>query len=118
MDVDTVAGGSQSLALGPGASQIAIKQLGTNGGGFFNVNSSYPFENPTAFSGFVEMIFILLIPAALVFAYGRMIGRPRQGSALYAAMAMMMVGGMPGQLRGRAERLARAEGRGPRDGRR
>jgi potassium-transporting ATPase potassium-binding subunit len=94
VDVETVTGGSQSLALGPGASQIAIKQLGTNGGGFFNVNSTYPFENPTAFSSFVEMIFILLIPAALVFTYGRMIGRPRQGWALYAAMAVMMVGGM------------------------
>ena len=94
VDLDTLTGGSQSLALGPGASQIAIKQLGTNGGGFFNVNSSYPFENPTAFSSFVEMIFILLIPAALVFTYGRMIGRPRQGWALYVAMAVMMVGGM------------------------
>jgi K+-transporting ATPase ATPase A chain len=93
VELETVAGGSQTLALGPGASQIAIKQLGTNGGGFFNVNSSYPFENPTAFSSFVEMIFILLIPAALVFTYGRMIGRPRQGHALYAAMTVMMVAG-------------------------
>jgi potassium-transporting ATPase potassium-binding subunit len=94
VDADAITGGTQSLALGPGASQIAIKELGTNGGGFFNVNSSYPFENPTAFSNFVEMIFILLIPAALVFTYGRMIGRPRQGYALYAAMAVMMIAGI------------------------
>ncbi len=93
-DADTLTGGGQTLALGPGASQIAIKQLGTNGGGFFNVNSSFPFENPTAFSGFVEMLFILLIPAGLVFTFGRMVGRRRQGWALYAAMAVMMVGGM------------------------
>ena len=73
-DVTTLAGGDQTLALGPAASQIAIKQLGTNGGGFFNVNSAMPFENPTAFSNFVELLFILLIPAALtahVRAHGR-----------------------------------------------
>ena len=93
VDAETVTGGTQSLALGPGASQIAIKQLGTNGGGFFNVNSAFPFENPTAFSNFVEMIFILLIPAGLVFTFGRMIGRRRQGVALYAAMTVMMVVG-------------------------
>jgi potassium-transporting ATPase potassium-binding subunit len=92
-DVETVVGGSQTLALGPAASQVAIKQLGTNGGGFFNVNSSFPFENPTAFAGFVEMIFILLIPVALVFTFGRMVGNRRQGWALYAAMAVMMVAG-------------------------
>jgi potassium-transporting ATPase potassium-binding subunit len=92
-DVQTLAGGSQTLALGPAASQVAIKQLGTNGGGFFSVNSSFPFENPTQFSGFVEMIFILLIPVALVFTFGRMIGNRRQGWALYAAMAAMMVAG-------------------------
>jgi K+-transporting ATPase ATPase A chain len=93
-DVHTLDGGSQTLALGPGASQIAIKQLGTNGGGFFNVNSSFPFENPTAFSNFVEMLFILLIPAGLVFTYGRMIRSRRQGWALYAAMAVLMGAGM------------------------
>jgi K+-transporting ATPase ATPase A chain len=90
----TVSGEEQTLALGPAASQIAIKQLGTNGGGFFNVNSTYPFENPTAFSSFVEMIFILLIPAALVFTYGRMVGHRRHGLALYAAMTVMMVAGL------------------------
>ena len=95
---------------GPAASQIAIKQLGTNGGGFFNVNSAMPFENPTAFSNFVEMLFILLIPAALTATFGRMVGNRRQGWALYAAMAVMMVGGVVVRLRRRAERLAGAEG--------
>jgi potassium-transporting ATPase potassium-binding subunit len=88
----TLSGVDQTLALGPGASQIAIKQLGTNGGGFYNVNSSFPFENPTQFSNFVEMLFILLIPAALTATFGRMAGNRRQGWALYAAMAVMLVG--------------------------
>jgi K+-transporting ATPase ATPase A chain len=88
----TLAGFDQVLALGPGASQIAIKQLGTNGGGFFNVNSSFPFENPTAFANFVENLFILLIPAAATAQFGRMIGNRRQGWALYAAMLAMLVG--------------------------
>jgi K+-transporting ATPase ATPase A chain len=89
VDVTTVHGFAQSLALGPVASQIAIKQLGTNGGGFFNVNSSFPFENATQFSNFVEMLFILLIPAAATYQYGRMIGKLRQGWALYIAMLLM-----------------------------
>jgi K+-transporting ATPase ATPase A chain len=87
----SVEAGAQTLALGPAASQIAIKQLGTNGGGFFNVNSSFPFENPTALSNFVEMLFILLIPAALTATFGRMVGSRRQGWALYAAMIAMLV---------------------------
>jgi potassium-transporting ATPase potassium-binding subunit len=87
----TVQGFDQTLALGPAASQIAIKQLGTNGGGFFNVNSTMPFENPTQFSNFVELLFILLIPAALTVTFGRMVGSRRQGWALYAAMASMLV---------------------------
>ena len=62
------------LALGPVASQIAIKQLGTNGGGFFNVNSAFPFENATSFSNFVQVLFILLIPAASTYTFGRMVG--------------------------------------------
>jgi potassium-transporting ATPase potassium-binding subunit len=84
----------QSLAEGPVASQVAIKQLGTNGGGFFNVNSAFPFENATAFSNFVEMLFILLIPAALTATFGRMVGNRRQGWALYAAMTAMLVAGI------------------------
>ncbi len=91
---ETLGGFDQVLSLGPGASQIAIKQLGTNGGGFFNVNSSFPFENPTAFANFVENLFILLIPAAATAQFGRMVGSRRQGWALYAAMVVMLVGGI------------------------
>ncbi|MGZ5332969.1 MAG: potassium-transporting ATPase subunit KdpA, partial [Solirubrobacterales bacterium] len=86
-----IGGLDQTLALGPAASQIAIKQLGTNGGGFFNVNSTMPFENPTQFSNFVEVLFILLIPASLTATFGRMAGNRRQGWALYGAMAVMLV---------------------------
>jgi K+-transporting ATPase ATPase A chain len=89
----TLAGGDQTLALGPAASQVAIKQLGTNGGGFFNVNSAFPFENGTWFANFVEMIGILLIPAALTATYGRMVGNRRQGWAIYAAMLVVVVAG-------------------------
>jgi K+-transporting ATPase ATPase A chain len=89
--VDTVTGGSQTLPMGPAASQIAIKQLGTNGGGFFNVNSAHPFENPTALSGFAELLAILLIPAALTYTFGRMVGDTRQGWAVLAAMTIVFV---------------------------
>ena len=82
---------SQVLAVGPAASQIAIKQLGTNGGGFFNANSAHPFENPTPFSNFLEMLSILLIPAGLVYAYGKMVGDQCQGWAILAAMTIMFV---------------------------
>jgi len=81
----------QVLAVGPAASQIAIKQLGTNGGGFFNVNSAHPFENPTPLSNFLELLSILLIPAALVYTYGKMVGDTRQGWALLAAMTIIFV---------------------------
>jgi potassium-transporting ATPase potassium-binding subunit len=81
----------QSLPLGPAASQIAIKQLGTNGGGFFNVNSAHPFENPTPFSNFLEMLAILLIPAALCFTFGKMVGDKRQGWALLVVMLIIFV---------------------------
>jgi K+-transporting ATPase ATPase A chain len=87
----TLNGFEQILALGPVASQVAIKQLGTNGGGFFNVNSAFPLENATSFSNFVELLFILLIPAAATYQYGRMIGRVRQGWALYAAMLVLLL---------------------------
>jgi len=82
----------QTLPLGPAASQVAIKQLGTNGGGFFNVNSSHPFENPTPLSNFLEMLAILLIPAALCVTFGRMIRDARQGWALLAAMTAVFAG--------------------------
>lgn len=90
----TLAGAEQTLALGPAASQVAIKQLGTNGGGFFSVNSAMPLENPTGLSSFVEVLFILLIPAALTATFGRMVGNRRQGWALYAAMLTMLVIGI------------------------
>jgi K+-transporting ATPase ATPase A chain len=81
----------QLIAVGPAASQVAIKQLGTNGGGFFNVNSSHPFENPTPLSNFLEMLSILLIPAALCYTFGKMVGDTRQGWALLAAMTVIFV---------------------------
>ena len=81
----------QTLPLGPAASQIAIKQLGTNGGGFFNVNSAHPFENPTPLSNFLEVLAILLIPAALCYTFGRMVGDTRQGWAVLAAMLVIFV---------------------------
>lgn len=81
----------QTLPLGPAASQIAIKQLGTNGGGFFNVNSAHPFENPTPLTNFLEMLAILLIPAALCYTFGRMVGDTRQGWALLAAMLVILI---------------------------
>ncbi len=88
----TVTGLTQSIAMGPVASQEVIKMLGTNGGGFFNVNSAHPFENPTAFTNFFEMLLVLIIPAALVFMYGRMSGNRRQGYAIYATMMVLFLG--------------------------
>jgi len=82
----------QAIAVGPVASQVAIKQLGTNGGGFFNANSAHPFENPTPLTNFLEMLAILLIPAALCHTFGRMVGDTRQGWALLAAMTLVLVG--------------------------
>jgi len=81
----------QTLPLGPVASQVAIKQLGTNGGGYFNVNSAHPFENPTPLSNFLEMLAILLIPAALTYTFGKMVGDTRQGWAILAAMTLVLV---------------------------
>jgi K+-transporting ATPase ATPase A chain len=81
----------QTVPLGPAASQIAIKQLGTNGGGFFNVNSAHPFENPSPLTNFLEVLAILLIPAALCYTFGKMIGDTRQGWAILAAMTVIFV---------------------------
>lgn len=89
--VQTLEGAKQIVALGPVASQESIKQLGTNGGGFFNVNSAHPFENPTPFSNFLEMLAILLIPAALCFSFGRMVGDKRQGRAILIAMLVIFI---------------------------
>jgi K+-transporting ATPase ATPase A chain len=81
----------QTIAVGPAASQVAIKQLGTNGGGFFNVNSAHPLENPTPVSNFLEVLAILLISAALCYTFGRMVGDTRQGWAILAAMTLVFV---------------------------
>jgi potassium-transporting ATPase potassium-binding subunit len=91
VNATTVEGTNQTLALGPVASEVAIKQLGTNGGGFFNVNSAMPFENPTQLTNFIEMLSIILIPAALTYTYGRMTGRQREGWAIFAAMLIVWV---------------------------
>jgi potassium-transporting ATPase potassium-binding subunit len=82
----------QTIAMGPVASQEAIKQLGTNGGGFFNANSAHPFENPTPFSNFLAMLAMFLIPAGLCYTFGRMVGDTRQGWAILAAMTLLFVG--------------------------
>src|SRR5262249_54157651 len=82
---------TQTLAMGPVASQEAIKMLGTNGGGFFNANSAHPYENPTPLANFVQMLAIFLIPAALCFAFGREVGDIRQGWAVLAAMTLIFV---------------------------
>ncbi len=87
-------GGSGQLALGPVASQEAIKELGTNGGGFFNVNSAMPFENPSGLTNFFELLLILVIPAGLTYTYGRMVGSQRQGWAIFAAMSVLFVAGV------------------------
>ena len=89
--VATLQGATQSIAMGPVASQEAIKMLGTNGGGFFNANSSHPFENPTALTNFVQMLAIFLIPTALVFMFGRLVGDMRQGWVVLAAMTAIFV---------------------------
>lgn len=91
VDLQTLEGTKQTLALGPVASQEAIKMLGTNGGGFFNVNSAHPFENPTAISNFIEMLAIFLIPAALCFTFGEVVSDRRQGHALLWSMTIMFV---------------------------
>jgi potassium-transporting ATPase potassium-binding subunit len=92
-EVTTLDGGKQVVALGPVASQEAIKELGTNGGGFFNVNSAHPFENPTPFTNLLELWLIFAIPAGLTYTYGRMARDARQGWAILAAMAVLFLGG-------------------------
>lgn len=91
LSAHTITGLTQTIAMGPVASQEVIKELGTNGGGFFNVNSAHPFENPTAFTNLFEMLLVLIIPAALVFTYGRMSGNRRQGFAVYATMMVLFL---------------------------
>jgi K+-transporting ATPase ATPase A chain len=93
-DAGTLAGSTQAIALGPVASQEAVKLLSGDGGGFFNVNSAMPFENPTGLSNFVEIVLMLLLPAALPHAFGRMANQRRQGWVLFAAMLAMFVAGL------------------------
>ena len=89
LSINTLEGGTQILPQGPAASQIAIKQLGTNGGGFFNANSAHPFENPTPLSNFLQTLALVLIPAALTHTFGRMVGSTRQGWVLFAVMSIL-----------------------------
>jgi potassium-transporting ATPase potassium-binding subunit len=94
VDAATVEGAKQTIALGPVASQIAIKMLGTNGGGFFNANASHPFENPTALSNYVQIISIFALGAALTNVFGRMVGNQKQGWAILAVMGVLFIAGV------------------------
>ena len=94
VDATTLEGARQTIAVGPVASQVAIKMLGTNGGGFFNANAAHPFENPTALSNFVQMLSIFVLGAALTNVFGRMVGNQRQGWAILAAMGVLFVVGV------------------------
>ena len=94
IDATTLEGAKQTIAVGPVASQIVIKMLGTNGGGFFNANAAHPFENPTALSNFVQMISIFAIGAALTNVFGRMVGNQRQGWAILAVMGVLFIAGV------------------------
>ena len=98
--VHTLQGADQVIPMGPAASQIAIKQLGTNGGGFFNSNSSHPLENPTPLSNFLEMFAIFLISAALTYTYGKMVGSTRQGWTIFSVMTLLFVVGLAISLYG------------------
>ncbi|MFN8207473.1 MAG: potassium-transporting ATPase subunit KdpA [Bacteroidales bacterium] len=93
-EATTMEGAQQVLPMGPAASQIAIKQLGTNGGGFFNTNSAHPFENPTPLSNFLEMLAILLIPAALTYTFGKMTGSLKEGWILFFSMMILLIAGL------------------------
>ena len=91
LTVPTLQGASQTLAMGPVASQEAIKMLGTNGGGFFNANSAHPFENPTPFTNLLEMLFLLIIPVALTFTFGKMLKDSKQGKVIFGAMLVLLL---------------------------
>jgi len=94
VDATTLEGAKQTLALGPVASQLSIKMLGTNGGGFFNVNSAHPFENPTALTNYIQMLSIFVIGAGMTVLFGKAVGKERQGWALLAAMVALFIGGV------------------------
>ena len=108
VDATTLEGAKQTIAVGPVASQVAIKMLGTNGGGFFNANAAHPFENPTALSNFVQMISIFALGAALTNVFGRMVGNQRQGWAILAVMGVLFIAGVTVLLLGRSARQRRA----------
>jgi K+-transporting ATPase ATPase A chain len=94
VDATTLEGAKQTIAVGPVASQVAIKMLGTNGGGFFNANAAHPFENPTALSNFIQMIAIFALGAAMTNVFGRMVGNPKQGWAILAVMGVLFITGV------------------------
>ena len=94
VDATTLEGAKQTIAVGPVASQIAIKMLGTNGGGFFNANAAHPFENPTALSNLLQMVSIFALGAALTNVFGRMVGNQRQGWAILAVMGVLFLAGV------------------------
>src|ERR1700710_52509 len=94
VDATTLEGAKQTIAGGPVSSPVAIKMLGTNGGGFFNANAAHPFENPTALSNFVQMLSIFVLGAALTNVFGRMVGNPRQGWAILAVMGVLFIAGV------------------------
>src|ERR1700744_5666530 len=94
VEATTLEGAKQTIAVGPVASQVAIKMLGTNGGGFFNANAAHPFENPTALSNFVQMLLIFVIGAAMTNVFGRMVGNQRQGWAILAVMGVLFIAGV------------------------
>jgi K+-transporting ATPase ATPase A chain len=94
VDATTLEGAKQTIAVGPVASQVAIKMLGTNGGGFFNANAAHPFENPTALSNFIQMISIFVLGAGLTNVFGRMVGNQRQGWAIFAVMGVLFIAGV------------------------
>src|SRR3954451_13895143 len=94
VEATTLEGAKQTIAVGPVASQVAIKMLGTNGGGFFNANAAHPFENPTALANLVQMVSIVALGAALTNVFGRMVGNERQGWAILAAMGLLFLGGV------------------------
>lgn len=98
VEANTLSGETQVIPQGPAASQLAIKQLGTNGGGFFNTNSTHPYENPTPLSNFLQMLSILLIPAALTYTYGVMVGNRRQGWVIFMAMLFLLLVGFAAML--------------------
>src|SRR6201991_352941 len=94
VDATTLEGAKQTIAVGPVASQVAIKMLGTNGGGFFNANAAHPFENPTALSNFIQMLSIFVLGAGLTNVFGRMVGNQRQGWAIFAVMGVLFIAGV------------------------